>query len=172
MTDSQQQIINQLLQSYRVHYDISKPQIHPNLAALCAYHQRDSQYVLIKRAELWANEQHEYLYLWCFDHLDQAAVDNLFQQTLADGEPRVKPHAQHMCTFLTAVVLYQRADADALAKLKKLKKRTDYRLSLHGWSEFRTVSADYTGQQIDSNAAGKKLKKDFHILLSDILART
>lgn len=174
MNSNADQIIHRLIESYRVHYDITVPELHENLKALCTYHQRDSQYVLVKSAELWVSEQHEYRYIWHVQHLDTETVHLIFEKTLADGEPRVKPHNQHMCTILTALVLYHSADDEALQLLKKLKKRKDYHFSLHGWMEFRIAaftesSSGKNNFAIITNAAGKKLKKDLDHLLQRIV---
>ena len=45
--------------------------------------------MLVKSAELWAAENHEYLYLWDVGHLDERAAAEVFQRTLADGEPQM-----------------------------------------------------------------------------------
>ena len=55
--------------------------------------------------------------------------------------PRIHPHKDHMSTFLTAVVLCSEAGPQALARLKTLKQRKNFRLSLHGWMEFRIAAA-------------------------------
>ena len=95
----------------------------------------------MKEAELWAAENHEYLYLWDAGCLDEELVDEMVRRTLADGEPRVRPHSQHMYTYLTVVTLYDSARPEALNKLKKQKRRREYKLSLHGWMEFRIAAA-------------------------------
>ena len=83
----------------------------------------------MKEAELWAAENHEYLYLWDAGCLDEELVDEMVRRTLADGEPRVRPHSQHMYTYLTVVTLYDSARPEALNKLKKQKRRREYKLS-------------------------------------------
>ena len=42
---------------------------------------------------------------------------------------------------MTAVVLCGEADPQTLARLKTLKQRKNFRLSLHGWMEFRIAAA-------------------------------
>lgn len=163
-----QAVANRLKDAYAAYYDITPIEDGTGLEALCAYHQRDSQYVLVKKAELWASECHEYLYLWSFDRLEQAHVDQIYRRVLEDGEPRVQPHAQHMYTYLTAVVLFESADPQALAQLKKLKKRREYKLSLHGWMEFRIAAVDVSNGEITVNRSGKILVKD----LKRMTART
>ena len=77
------------------------------------------------------------------------------------------PHIQHMYTYLTAVTLYDSAEPQALAKLRKLKKRREYKLSLHGWMEFRIAAVDLSTGDIATNRSGKDLGKS----LSGLVAR-
>ena len=93
--------LDRLKRAYAAYYDIEDIEDGTPLKALCAYHMRDSQYVLVKKAELWAAENHEYLYLCAVDHLDEGAVDQIFQRVLEDGEPRVHPHIPVSYTHLT-----------------------------------------------------------------------
>ena len=118
MSQLSEKALNGLKQSYTAYFDVEDIDDGTALKARCGYHMRDSQYVLVKKAELWAAENHEYLYLWDAGHLDAAGVEEIFRRTLEDGEPRVKPHSQHMYTYLTAVALYDSADPSALEQLK------------------------------------------------------
>lgn len=171
MSQLRQATLERLQEAYATYYDIESVDDGSALKALCAYHLRDSQYVLVKRAELWAAESHEYLYLWSLDRLDDPALDELYQRVLDDGEPRVKPHSQHMYTYLTAVVLYDSADPRTLARLKKLKKRREYKLSLHGWMEFRIAAVDLSTVEIFTNRSGKTLEKDLKRLMERIISK-
>jgi len=165
-----QSAIQKLMSFYTAYYDIQPVEDGTALKALCAYHSRDSQYVLVKKAELWAAESHEYLYLWDAGELDAPMVEQIYSRVLEDGLPRVKPHSQHMSTYLTAVVLYDSADPQALAKLKKLKKRQEFRLSLHGWMEFRIAAVDLSTASVTTNHAGKTLEKDLTRMAERIIS--
>ena len=125
MSQRSEQVLEELKSAYAAYYDVEGVHDGSALKALCSYHTRDSQYVLVKKAELWAAESHEYLYLWDAGRLDAAGVEEIFRRTLEDGEPRVKPHSQHMYTYLTAVVLYESAGPSALEQLKKLQQIED-----------------------------------------------
>ena len=171
MTQTRQALVEHLKRVYSAYYDIQAVEDGTGLKALCAYHLRDSQYVLVKRAELWAAESHEYLYLWSLERLDLPAVEEIFRRVLEDGEPRITPHAQHMYTYLTAVVLYDSADPQALAQLQKLKKRREYKLSLHGWMEFRIAAVDVSTGEIAVNRSGKILRKDLLRLTERLISR-
>ena len=170
MSQRSEKAIEGLIKACAAYYDIEEIHDGTPLKALCAYHMRDSQYVLVKKAELWAAENHEYLYLWDAGCLDVPLTEEIFRRTLEDGEPRVKPHAQHMYTYLTAVALYDSADPDALAQLKKLKKRREFKLSLHGWMEFRIAAVDLSTGEITVNRAGKALAKDLRRLTDRIIS--
>ena len=170
MSQFSEQVLEGLKKAYAAYFDIEEIDDGTALKARCGYHMRDSQYVLVKKAELWAAETHEYLYLWDAGHLDLDGVEEIFRRTLDDGEPRVKPHAQHMYTYLTAVALYDSADPDALNRLKKLKKRREFKLSLHGWMEFRIAAVDLSNGEITVNRAGKALAKDLGRLTGRIIS--
>ena len=170
MSQFSEQVLEGLKKAYAAYFDIEDIHDGTTLKARCGYHMRDSQYVLVKKAELWAAESHEYLYLWDAGHLDLDGVEDIFRRTLDDGEPRVKPHAQHMYTYLTAVALYDSADPDALAQLKKLKKRREFKLSLHGWMEFRIAAVDLSNGEITVNRAGKAMGKDLKRLTDRIIS--
>ena len=45
--------LDRLKRAYAAYYDIEDIEDGTPLKALCAYHMRDSQYVLVKKAELW-----------------------------------------------------------------------------------------------------------------------
>ena len=124
MSQLSQAVIRGLMEVYSAYYDVEEIPGEGPLKALCAYHSRDSQYVLSKKVELWAAESHEYLYLWNVEELEEGAAEDIFARVLSDGEPRIKPHSQHMSTYLTAVVLYESAAPRALEqlKIKNLKK--------------------------------------------------
>ena len=94
-----QAVIRGLMGVYSAYYDVEEIPGEEPLKALCVYHSRDSQYVLSKKVELWAAESHEYLYLWDVEQLEEGEAENIFARVLADGEPRVKPHSQHMSTY-------------------------------------------------------------------------
>ncbi len=170
MSQLSEQVLNGLKKAYSAYFDIEEVADGTALKALCAYHNRDSQYVLVKKAELWAAESHEYLYLWDAGHLDAGVVEEIFRRTLEDGGPRVKPHAQHMYTYLTAVALCDSIQPEALAQLKKLKKRREFKLSLHGWMEFRIAAVDLSNGEITVNRAGRAFGKDLRQLTDRIIS--
>lgn len=170
MTSLRQALEEHLLAIFSSHYDIEPRSGSSALKACCAFHSRDSQYVLSKKAELWAAEHHEYLYLYSLPKLDEAALEEACRQTLELGTPLVKPHAQHMYTYLTALVLCDEADEQALRALTKKKHRREFKLSLHGWMEFRIAAVDLSTGEITTNRAGKPFGKDLKRMVERVIA--
>mgnify|MGYP000031323742 CR=1 FL=1 len=72
-----------------------------------------------------------------------------------------------MYTYLTALVLCDEADEQALRALTKKKHRREFKLSLHGWMEFRIAAVDLSTGDIATNRSGKDLGKS----LSGLVAR-
>ena len=161
MSELRQAMEERLAQAYTAYFDVERVDKAP-MYAVCSYHSRSSQYVLVKSAELWAAENHEYLYLYSLPRLDTAAANAIMDGVIADGEPRIRPHPQHMYTHLTAVVLCDQIAPEVPAHLNTLKKRRDYKLSLHGWMEFRIAAVDLSTGEIFTNRSGKTLIRDLH----------
>ena len=156
MQQLRQQLEKAAVQSYRAYYDVEELPEGGLLKARCAYHSRSAQYVLVKKAELWAAETNEYVYLWSLPRLDEGALEEVFQATLSDGMPRIRPHKDHMSTFLPAAVLCDGADPQALHRLKRLKQRKNVRLSLDGWMEFRIAAAVLDCGEFAANRPGRE----------------
>ena len=141
MSELRDTLLARLSEAYTAYFDVEPVQDGSPLKALCAYHS--------------------------LPRLDFTSLVELQARTLEDGMPRIRPHSQHMCTYLSAVVLCDQADPDALAQLQKLKKHRDFKLSLHGWMEFRIAAVDLSTGDIATNRSGKDLGKS----LSGLVAR-
>ena len=55
MSELRDTLLARLSEAYTAYFDVEPVQDGSPLKALCAYHSRGSQYVLIKKAELWAH---------------------------------------------------------------------------------------------------------------------
>ena len=61
-------------------------------------------------------------------------------------------------------------DRETLEQLKKLRKRREFRLSLHGWMEFRIAAVELSTGEIVTNRAGRGLGKDLGRLVGRIIS--
>ena len=69
------------------------------------------------------------------------------------------------------MTLYDSAEPQALAKLRKLKKRREYKLSLHGWMEFRIAAVDVSTGEVTVNRSGKAIQKDLKRLTARVISK-
>ncbi len=160
--------LQQLLEQYTPYFDITiyedgSNDNHP-LKATCVYHSRSEKYVLSKKAQLWAAETNEYLYIFSMERLTMDTYHDCCEQALELGMQLVQPHAEHMYSYITAIILCDEADTDALQALQQYKKSKNFKLSLHGWMEYR-IAAVVTDMpnaiertSIVANKSGKDVK--------------
>ena len=96
MSELRDTLLARLSEAYTAYFDVEPVQDGSPLKALCAYHSRGSQYVLIKKAELWAAETHEYLYLYSLPRLDFTSLVELQARTLEATHPPPFPAYVHL----------------------------------------------------------------------------
>ena len=117
------------------------------------------KYVLVKKAKLWSLENNEYAYFYLTDKLDLSCFEHIQKVALDAGMELVHPHSEHMSSLVTLVILADEIDNDAKAALKKLRFEKSFRLSLHGWMEFRIAAINFSDGEIISNRAGKDVRE-------------
>ena len=159
MSLTREPLIQRLLDQYTAYYDITRIQDDSPLQATCFFHSRNEKYVLTKRAQLWAAENHEYLYLFSLSELNEDTYAHCRDTALSMGMEQIHPHPEHMYSYITAVILCDRSDPDTLAALQRFKKSQSFKLSLHGWMEFRIAAVDLSTAEVFTNRKGKDLQK-------------
>lgn len=154
-------VLNRLLLSYEAYFDITKPYAIADMEipAFAEFHTRGEKYVLIKKAKLWAAESNEYLFFLLapkFEACDIDVINHLF--TTAERQ-FVKPHSEHMYTYISAIILTEEIAGDAERLIQRYKFRKSYKLSVHGWSSGRLALWNLADKTLVTNTDGKGLKK-------------
>jgi hypothetical protein len=129
------------------------------LRALCQHHARAEKYFLSRKAKLWAVEVNDYLYLFSTPRLDKEQARNCVSFSIEDALPRVKPHNEHMYSFITAVFMADEADKDALAFIRRRGFNKSYKWGFHGSSPLKTAALDIAREKIITNNMGRDLRK-------------
>lgn len=148
-----------LLNSYETYYDIARVDDGSPLVATCDFHSTSERYVLVKRAKLWAAETNEYVFLFHVSELDMDSLAVCRDLALEQGMEKIHPHSEHMYSHITAILLCNCAQPDALELLERYKKSVSFKLSLHGWMEYRIAAVDLSTAEVFTNRKGKDLKK-------------
>ena len=156
-----EQRLEKLLKAYSHHYDIERDVVVEggSFPATATFFLRDENYLISKKHVLSAVENHEYMYFYLTDHLDAATLQQQIDLTLKVGLARVKPHKDHMSSFVTLTVLANTIDEEAKKLIKKTRFHKNFRLALHGWMEYHIAAMECSTNSFLSNPAGKGAKK-------------
>jgi hypothetical protein len=154
-------ILDRFLSSYQSSYDISSGDMASGLPlkASCRHHTRSEKYVLSRKAKLWAVEINDYLYLFSMPKLDREQARACVSFSIEDALPRVKPHNEHMYSFITAVFLADEAEKDALAFIRWRWFNKSFKLGFHGSAPLKTAALDIAREKIVTNSMGRDLRK-------------
>ena len=106
-----------------------------------------------------AVENHEYVYFYLAEHLTAATLQEQIDLTLRVGMSNIKPHKEHMSSFVTLVVLADTIDLDAKVLLKKVRYHKNFWLTLHGWMEYHIAAMEIETNSFLSNPAGREARK-------------
>ena len=161
MERTPQECFEKLLNAYSHNYDLTMDVEEEGIRfpALAHYFLRDEHYLVRRDKQFYATEQHDYTYFHVTDHLDAAGARELLDLTLKAGLARIKPHKEHMSSFVTLVVLAETIDPEAQRLLKKTRFHKNYRLALHGWMEYHIAAMECSTWSFLSNPAGRGARK-------------
>lgn len=153
---------------YRRYFDIRENEtlFGKKIPATAEFHSRGEKYVLSKKAKLWGVENHEYVFFFELPCLTVSESDEIISFLKTAEKELVKPHDEHMYTYLTAVIAADSTDSDAEKNLCRFKMRKNYLFSLHGWSTVRMVLIDTNSLHREevkcvSNKDGDEVRKMF-----------
>lgn len=160
MSLTRPELLDRVLQAYRSSYDVQLCQREEApLVAAAVFHEHSTGYMMVKRAEMWAADRHEYAYFFSTPHLTEELYQQCLAKTLELGQPQVKPGKNHMCTNLVLMILCDSADETALKALRKCRIRKSFHFSLHGWMEVQTAAVELGKDSVVANSAGRNVAK-------------
>lgn len=153
-------IANRLVRKLTGYYDVVKLENDLSLYR-CELHVSNQKFFLFKENVIWEANCHEYVYIF---ETDLLSLDKYreYETYVANKETElITPNKNHMYTYLTAIVICDKAGDDAKSALKKCNIRKDYKFSLHGWMEVHTALYESGSGGITTNRAARELKKLF-----------
>ena len=155
------QKLDKLLNAYSHQYDIARDVTVDGgfFPATATFYLRDENYIISKKHVLSAVENYDYTYFYITDHLDAATLLQQIDLTMKVGTARVKPHRDHMSSFVSLVILADTIDEEAKKLIRKTRFQKYFRLALHGWMEYHIAAMETSTNSFLSNPAGKGAKK-------------
>ena len=161
MTIEMQNRLEKLLSAYSHQYNIDRDVTVEggSFPATATFFLRDENYLISKKHVLSAVENYDYTYFYITDHLDAATLRQQIDLTMKVGSARVKPHREHMSSFVSLVILADTIDEEAKKLIKKTRFQKYFRLALHGWMEYHIAAMECSTNRFLSNPAGKGARK-------------
>ena len=155
------QKLDKLLNAYSHQYDIARDVTVDggSFPATATFYLRDENYLISKKHVLSAVENYDYTYFYITDHLDAATLRQQIDLTMKVGTARVKPHRDHMSSFVSLVILADTIDEEAKKLIRKTRFQKYFRLALHGWMEYHIAAMETSTNNFLANPAGKGVKK-------------
>ena len=161
MEQAMQERLERLLNAYSHAYDIERDVAVEggSFPAAAIFLLRDEHYLVRRDKGFYATEQHEYTYFYVTGHLDAEQLRRQIDLSLRAGLARVKPHREHMCSYVTLVILAETIAPDAKKLIRKTRFHKNFRLALHGWMEYHIAAMECSTTGFFSNPAGKMARK-------------
>lgn len=153
--------LEKLLNAYSHNYDVVRDvEVEGgSFPAAAVFYLRDEHYLVRRDKKFYATEQHDYTYFYVTDHLDAASLRAQIDLSLKAGMAQVKPHKEHMCSYVTLVILADEIDPEAKKLIKRTRFQKNFRLALHGWMEYHIAAMECSTLSFLSNPAGRVARK-------------
>ena len=160
-TLTREEQFEKLLNAYRCYYDVTRefPVGDFVFPAMAEFHSRSEKYVLVKKAKIWGMEMNEYVYFLLADRLEPEMLRHAVDLAREDGLGRIKPHSEHMYSHVSLSIIAQEIPEETVRLIRRYRFHKNFRLSLHGWMEFRIAAFDRSSGRLISNPAGKDVRK-------------
>ena len=161
MDKSPGECLEQLLNAYSHQYDVTRDVTVEggSFPAAAHYFLRDEHYLVRRDKQFYATEQHDYTYFYLTDHLDVETLRRQIEISRAAGLKEIKPHKEHMCSYVTLVILADVIDPEAKKLIKRTRFQKNFRLALHGWMEYHIAAMECSTLSFFSNPAGRVARK-------------
>lgn len=153
------EILEKLLCSFRVYYDVRQEDVEPPFVAEAEFHTHDEQFFLVKSAVISEAESKEYAYFAVEECLDMETLLRLDQIAWMRGTRKVRPHGSHRNTDVALIIVADQITEEAFARISKLRHYQSYHLGFHGWSNYRLVAIEQTSGRAAYNRMGRSFKK-------------
>lgn len=153
--------LERLLGLYKRHFDISFncTLLDTTVPVMAHFNSRGEKFLLVKKAKIWAYECNEHVFFFAPEVADERFFCSITDFVEASEALLVKPHSEHMYTYLTAIVITERLTKEARKNAKRYKWRKSYRFSLYGWCHIRIVIFELPEGTFTSNRDGKEVSK-------------
>lgn len=154
---SRDSVLEAVLNSYKNYFDIENVTGQGSLVAKAKFHSRTEKFVLIKAVKMWGVESNDYVYVFSTPFLNSDELVKCKEKSINDGLLQIHPHSEHMCSYITAIILTDAVDQAVMPDIKACKFSKNFLLTFHGWAILRLLVVDINTSAVIPNRAGKEL---------------
>ncbi len=164
MLMSSDEYLRELLRRYQANFDIHENYTVGNVTypAYAWFHSFSEKYVLRKEAQLWAIKAYEHVLFIKEKELSMELLEEYRRRITEEIEPELVrnggkyPEKDHMCTYITFVVLTDKAPSEDVQRaIKKFSFDKGYMFNFRGHSEAHFICADMESGSVYTNKGGK-----------------
>lgn len=153
-----EEALKNLLPSYESYYSIDTNPLKP-FSATAFFSSNNTQYFLVKSAQISQSTSSEYVYFLCTQNLTTDYLCECAQTAWNNALAKIKPSSGHRNSDVTLIVIAKTFNPEVLKTAHKIKKSKSYKLSLWGWSSFRLAGVELTSGKLIHNRLGASLLK-------------
>ena len=157
MSLSRDSVLEAVLNSYKSYFDIERVVDQGSIVAKACFHSRTEKFVLVKSVKVWVVETNDYVYVYSTPFLDLDEFTKCKEKSISEGLMQIHPHNEHMCSYITAIILADTIDPLVISKIKSCKFSKNFLLTFHGWAILRLLVLDINTPAVIANKAGKEL---------------
>ncbi|WP_195987400.1 hypothetical protein [Clostridium sp. D53t1_180928_C8] len=105
-------------------------------------------------------ESNEYVLVKYFESIDDYKIDDFIEYIKTTPNLLVKPHKDHKSSYINAIIVCNTLpNKSTIKKIKEFKFEKIYKFYFQGFCEIRLFIVGLSDNLVESNKAGKKLKK-------------
>ena len=119
----------------------AQPNEH-GFAAEAVFDSKGEQYFLIKAAKVAQVNTAEYVYFVKEDELTEEALKEYDNKAWTEGIAHVNPCPEHKNTDVVLIIIAKSITGEAKECVKKLHHSKNYKMALHGYSNYRLVAVE------------------------------
>lgn len=152
--------VAKMLDSYEAYYNIHLSEDGPPfLVARCDFFSKTEGSMLVKNDVSWQYTSEEFLFLCKVDELTADLANEIIQYAHEQGSPMMHIGPRHMYSYITPVIICNKASEEAKQVIKKCRISKSFQFSLHGWMEVHTAVLEVNHNIITTNRGGKSVGK-------------
>ena len=160
------ELLERLLKGYETYFDTERFPAREDglpLAARCSFHVHSEKYVLVKKAQLWAADSNEYVFIFSVPVLTEEIFARCLDFAVREGMKEIHPGPGHMYSCISPVFLCDSSEKEGEKALKRCRIYKSFRFSWYGWMNVHTAALIREGNRVITNRMGRgsaKFMKD------------